>query len=197
MPAVKICGLTNPNEIKAVNLAVPEYIGFVFAQSRRQVSRKEAISLKAGLSGEIKSVGVFVDAALDFVALHSGIVDIFQLHGNESEGYISELKSMTGRPVIKAFTLSTLRYSVADYILIDGENAGSGKIFDWARLDMSSIKKPLFLAGGLDPGNVNQAIAAVRPYAVDTSSGVETNGLKDPEKIKSFITRVRNERGVV
>jgi len=198
MIKVKICGLTRPCDIEAVNIEKPDYIGFVFAGSRRKVSPQQAISLRKGLCPGITVVGVFVDEAVEIIVslTQNGAVDMIQLHGSENEKYIEELKSLVNKPIIKAVTVQRegdaqkWASTAADYILLDNKGGGTGRAFDWSLI--GETDKPYFLAGGLDMENIVKAVTITRPFAVDVSSGVETDGLKDPVKIKEFITRVRN-----
>ena len=198
MIKVKLCGLTRDEDIAAVNSILPDYIGFVFFEkSKRFVSREQAKKLKEKLDAGIKAVGVFVDEEPEKVAelLSEGIIDIAQLHGNEDDDYISRLKALTDRPLIKAFRIrkeedvSNAIRSTAELILLDA-GAGDGKSFDWSWL--KDIERPFFLAGGLDTENVYDAVSRIRPFAVDTSSGIESEGLKDPDKMKAFTDIVRS-----
>lgn len=197
MTKIKICGLFREADIAYVNEFLPEYIGFVFyKKSHRNISFDTAKKLKERLDPRIKSAGVFVDEPLVNIKrlAESGIIDIIQLHGSEDEKYINAVKGLTGLPVIKAFEISSedgiraAESSSADYILLDN-GKGTGKTFDWSLL--RSMKKPYFLAGGLDAENITQALKQFSPFAVDTSSGVETNKVKDYNKIKRFIETVR------
>lgn len=198
MIRVKICGLSREEDIRAVNQARPDFIGFVFAPSRRQVSFIEAALLKKELDCSIAVVGVFQneDPLRIQQAICLGLIDLVQLHGNEDEAYVQWIRRKTGVPVIKALSVREVtditrwQNSAADFLLLDHGAGGSGSSFDWrlARL----CKKPFFLAGGLSPSNVCQAIRETAPYAVDVSSGVETKAQKDENKILSFIQAVRN-----
>ncbi len=199
MTKIKLCGLSRPCDIEAANRLKPEYIGFVFLpKSRRYVTYERAKELKSMLSPEIKAVGVFVDESPQMVAqlLNDGIIDIAQLHGSEGEDYIKLMRNLANKPIIKAFRIklwddiARAEESSADYILLDS-GMGTGIQFDWNLIQ--SIKRPYFLAGGLDCGNVCEAIKKLRPYAVDVSSGIETNGLKDKEKMAEFVAMVRKE----
>jgi phosphoribosylanthranilate isomerase len=187
---IKICGLTRPCDIDAVNAEKPDYIGFVFAESRRKVTPGQADELREKLSPDIIPVGVFVDETIENIIslAQNGIIDIIQLHGSETEDYINNLKALTDKIIIKANRNSTS----ADYLLFDNVNPGSGQTFDWSLIPKTN--KPFFFAGGIRADNVAEAVAKVNPFAVDVSSGVETgtNGVKDPAKIKEFIRRVRN-----
>ena len=199
MTKIKMCGLSRTEDIEAANAIKPDYIGFVFAEiSKRRVSALEASKLKIKLAPEIKAVGVFLDDKLDFVAsmLNLGIVDVVQLHGSEDEEYIERVRQITSKPIIKAFIIRSkedverAEKSTADYILLDG-GKGEGKVFDWSLL--KDIKRPYFLAGGLNPVNASDAVKALKPYAVDVSTGIETDGVKDKEKMTAFADAVREE----
>ena len=197
MTRVKMCGLRRAEDIEAANRLMPEYIGFVFAPaSRRFISLEEAAALRQALSPGIRAVGVFVDEDAETVArlLESGVIDIAQLHGNEDEAYIARLKARTGKPVIRAFRvknaedLRAAEASAADMVLLDA-GAGDGKTFDWSLL--SSVSRPYFLAGGLTPENTAEAVKRYHPFAVDVSSGIETDGFKDCNKMRAFMRAVR------
>lgn len=198
MMKIKICGLTRPEDIACVNRLQPDYIGFVFwPRSRRFVDRQRAAQLKTQLSSAIQAVGVFVDTPLEEVAglLAEGTIDIAQLHGEESEENIRYLQAATGKPVIKAVKVHGRQDveawldSEAEYLLFDS-GMGSGQTFDWSLLE--GVKRPYFLAGGLGPDNLEQVLNHGGPYGVDLSSSVETDGRKDPEKIRRVIELVRN-----
>ena len=199
MTRIKLCGLTRPCDIEWVNALTPDYIGFVFARrSRRFVSSERAKALRDGLDSGISAVGVFVNEAPEVVSalLNDGVVDIAQLHGGEDEDYIQALRALTDRPLIQAFRidgvhdLKRARASSADHILLDHGAGGTGSAFDWTML--KDFDRPCFLAGGLGPDNVAQAIKALRPFAVDVSSGIETDGVKDVLKMTAFVNAVRN-----
>ena len=203
---VKICGLKRPEDIGIVNRLLPEYIGFVFwDKSRRYVTHDLASSLKKDLDPRIKAVGVFVDAEAEEVSdlLNRGIIDIAQLHGHEDEEYIGRLRKMTDKPIIRAFqirseetaedTLSDAEKCSADFVLIDS-GMGSGKVFDWRLL--KGFPRDFFLAGGLDAENVKEAVATTGAFAVDVSSNVETDGVKDEKKVEDFIAATRNKAGM-
>ena len=197
MTKIKLCGLSRPCDIEAANQLRLDYIGFVFwEKSRRYVSPETAAALKKRLAMEIAAVGVFLDAAAEEAArlANEGIIDVIQLHGHEDDAYIRKLKNLTDRPLIKAFVpsededLQRIEECSADYVLIDS-GAGSGKRLLWDKLAL--VKRPYFLAGGLDPENVAGAIQKLGPYAVDVSSGVETGGYKDFNKMAAFAAAVR------
>ena len=197
MTKIKLCGLSRTRDILAANQLRPEYIGFVFApKSSRYISSEQARELKALLSPQIRAVGVFVNEGIDRVEelLNSGVIDLAQLHGSEDADYIRQLRTRTGKPVIQAFRITSeedvkrAEHSMADHILLDA-GAGTGTVFDWSMLQQ--IRRPYFLAGGLGPENVKGAVERLHPYAVDVSSGIETDGSKDTEKIAAFVTAVR------
>ena len=199
MTRIKLCGLTRPCDIEAANRLKPDYIGFVFAKkSRRYISPEQAEVLKKQLSPEIRAVGVFVNEDPETVAglLNRGIIDLAQLHGSEDEAYLTRLRELTDRPLLQAFRvageedLHRAESSSADGILLDA-GAGDGAVFDWKLL--KGWSRPYFLAGGLEPGNVREAIRTLQPWGVDVSSGIETDGKKDPEKMAAFVTAVREE----
>lgn len=199
MTKIKFCGLTRLSDIEAANKLKPEYIGFVFwPRSKRLVTRGQAAELKAALDPAIKAVGVFVDEDLSVVKslLDDGIIDIAQLHGNEDEDYINELKNKSGKQVIKAFKirseddLKLAEESSADMVLLDS-GMGTGKTFDWDLI--GSVSRPYFLAGGLGVDNAEEAVRKLHPYALDVSSGIETEGIKDRNKMAAFAANVRKE----
>lgn len=200
MTKIKFCGMMRPEDIAAANAVHPDYIGFVFApKSRRAVTPRQAEALKSLLAPDIQAVGVFVNAPVEQVAalLAAGIIDIAQLHGQEDANYLDRLYAQTGKPVIKAFRVDSaadLQRAAAypaDGLLLDSGAGGTGTVFDWSLLQ--NFKKPYFLAGGLAPENVRDAIEKLHPYAVDVSSGIETNGRKDAQKMAAFAAAVRKE----
>lgn len=199
MTRVKLCGLSRKEDILAANALKPDYIGFVFApNSRRYVSRETAAKLKQLLSPEIQAVGVFVNEQPETVAqlLNDGVIDRAQLHGSEDQEYLLRLRGLTKAPVMQAFRIRSeedvLRAagSGADYLLLDA-GAGTGTVFDWSLL--RDFRRTYFLAGGLDPENVAQALRQLRPFGVDVSSGIETDGRKDVNKMAAFVSAVRKE----
>ena len=216
MTKIKICGLKRIEDIEAANEICPDYIGFVFADfSYRYVDKETAGMLKAHLAPGIRAAGVFVNEDVRFVAelMNRGIIDIAQLHGDEDIDYIAELRSLlmpeaaaektddSAIKIIRAFninrigSIADIEESAADLVLVDS-GTGSGETFDWSKL--SGIKRPFLLAGGLSPENISEAVEALHPYGVDVSSGVETDKLKDPEKMRQFVKLVREaERGAL
>lgn len=199
MTRIKLCGLQSLNDIIAANAVQPDYIGFVFAKtSKRFVVPQTAEQLRKKLDRKIAVVGVFVNEPVEVVAalLNKGTIDMAQLHGNESEEYITLLRKKTDKKLIKAFSVNEVKnlqaaYACsADYILFDYGSGGTGESFDWNILQ--NFGRPYFLAGGLNINNVSEAVNRLHPYAVDVSSGVETDGRKDDVKMAAFINAVRN-----
>lgn len=198
---VKICGLCRMEDISYVNACLPDYVGFVFAESRRQVTPKQAKEMREALDSHIQTVGVFVNENMETILrlCSQGILDLIQLHGDEDEDYLKRLAAGTDVPIIRAVRVQSTQQILeaqqreCDYLLLDtyipGQYGGGGKSFD-PKL-VPPLSKPWFLAGGLDPGNIEEKLAGYRPFGVDVSSGVETEGRKDPEKIRAFIEQVR------
>ena len=201
MTKIKFCGLRRIEDIKYANELKPDFIGFVFAPGRkRTVDRDTAEELKNLLDHDIKAVGVFVDEDVKNVAklLNDGIIDIAQLHGSEDEEYIKTLRLLSSKKIIKAIEIQSAddinkaNESSADYVLLDS-GKGSGLKFDWALIN--EIKRPYFLAGGLDCDNIENALAILNPFAVDVSSGIETDGFKDFDKMCRFAELIeRNQK---
>ena len=199
MPKIKICGIKRLEDIGIVNKYKPDYIGFVFAESKRMVTRDLAYRLKQDLDADIIAVGVFVDSPVEEIVelFEAGIIEMAQLHGSESEQYIQNLKQKTDDElkiinaieISKETDLSKFDNSQSDYLLFDS-GKGSGKTFDW-NLIKKDIKKEFFLAGGLSSSNVMEAIEQFNPYAIDLSSSLETDGVKDENKIKEIMELIR------
>lgn len=201
MTRIKLCGLKSLDDVIAANAVQPDYIGFVFANtSKRFVTPQTAEQLRKKLDRKIAAVGVFVNEPVEIVAelLNQGTIDMAQLHGNESEEYITLLRKKTDKKLIKAFNVNEAKnlkaaYSCsADYILLDSGSGGTGESFDWSILQ--GFDRPYFLAGGLNINNVSEAVSRLHPYAVDVSSGVETDGRKDDVKMAAFVNVVRNRK---
>lgn len=198
MTKIKICGLFRDCDIDFVNEATADYVGFVFAKSHRQVSVKQADLFRQKLNKNIISVGVFVNNNIEEIQkiYNDGIISVAQLHGSEDNHYIAELRKNCKVKIIKSVNASTgidiqkIKNIDADFLLFDGGTGGEGKTFNWEIL--SEINKPFFLAGGLNINNIDEAIKKVKPYAVDLSSGVETDGVKDKQKILNIVRRVKN-----
>ena len=193
---IKICGLFREEDIDFVNEAKPDYVGFVFAKSHRQVSKETAQKLKNKLDKNILAVGVFVNEDINKIAeiCNENIVDLVQLHGDEDDNYINELKKVCNKKIIKAVKVKKgediirWRNCQADWLMFDA-GKGEGKTFDWSVL--KNFIRPYFLAGGINENNIAQAIK-MNPYCIDVSSGVETNKLKDKDKILNIVRRVKN-----
>lgn len=212
-PKVKMCGISKVETIPAVVEAKPDYMGLVFASSKRQVTVEQAKTLVEALHKQckaqndtvsIKTVGVFVNETLDNLVTiaNEANLDVVQLHGDEDEAFIQSLKERTNVEVWKAVQIRSAADaeawidSSADMLLFDAyhkdERGGTGDVFDWSCLD--AFERPFMLAGGIDSTNVARAIRTVRPYGIDISSGIETNGVKDDEKITAF-TKIVNSIG--
>lgn len=200
MSKIKICGLTRSQDIDIVNETMPDYIGFVFAESRRRVTHTQAAAMKKRLSGSIKAVGVFVNADIEEIAelCNRGVIDLVQLHGDEDSDDILSLKKKIKCPIIKAARVQNPQQIIraqalpCDYLLLDTyqkeQYGGTGTAFDYALIP--TLQKPFFLAGGLNADNIKNA-ADVSPYCLDISSGVETDGVKDAGKIREIIRIIR------
>ena len=194
---IKICGITNLEDAKAAVHLGADALGFVFAESPRRISPEKARQITNQLPPFVAKVGVFVNAPLTHlrrVRDYCGL-DAVQLHGEESADYIMSL----GPGVIKALRLNgkPLGELPKAALLLDAYDprlrGGTGKLCDWRRAQEIARERLVILAGGLDPGNVAQAINQIKPYAVDVSSGVESEpGRKDHGKIASFISNARN-----
>lgn len=200
---IKMCGLRRPDDIIYANECLPDYIGFVFAESRRKVSGEEAKNLGAQLDQFIKKVGVFVNEplrSLITISKQAGL-DIIQLHGDEGEEYIKEVKHETGKELWKAVRVRMLKdiqeaqRLPADKLLLDSFSeesyGGTGKVMDFTVLDQADIRKPYFIAGGLTVENLPEILKKAEPYGIDISSGIETEGVKDREKMLKVIQCVR------
>lgn len=202
MTKIKICGLKRKEDIDYVNFCKPDYVGFVFAGTKRKITEERAKELSGLVSPEIVKVGVFVNEEIEMIVrlLQDKIIDMVQLHGTEDEDYISSLREKMNRgkiikaiPIASPESLHRCDQLDADYLLFDTfsqkEYGGTGRTFDWNLIQ--NIQKPFFLAGGINNENVEQAIKQLHPYAIDVSSAVETDGLKDKEKIVEIVSRVK------
>jgi phosphoribosylanthranilate isomerase len=215
---IKICGLSRPEDIAIVNRVLPDFIGFVFAKSRRRIDTATAAKLKERLDPQIQAVGVFVNEDVNTIAnlYLDGIIDLIQLHGDEDTSYIQKLRQCCGGKIIKAVKVGTFLPpwpENADYLLFDTAPTlsivnsdgkvqppaancpagGTGQTFDWNLLK-GFTGTPYFLAGGLTINNVGQALRQLSPFCVDVSSGVETGGIKDAAKIDTFVRLIRQRR---
>lgn len=198
---IKLCGMFRDRDIDFVNEAQPDYIGFIalFPKSHRNIDLETAMRLKKRLSPNIKSVAVSVNAPPAALAeyANSGAAELLQLHGSENAEYIAGLRRLTNAPLIKAVKVTSFedieqaQSLDVDFLLLDS-GTGSGRLFDHSLIDRERITMPFFLAGGLTPANVRQAALDVQPYAVDMSSGIETDKVKDREKILAAVKAVRS-----
>lgn len=199
MTKIKICGLSRPCDIEYVNEAKPDFCGFIInvPKSKRNVSPDTVRQLVKNLSPDVKPVGVFVNAPMDEIAAltEDGTLAYVQLHGKEDKAYIAALRERIHVPIIQAFKVSCpedvahAQQSSADYILLDNGSGGTGKTFDWSHL--RDIIRPYILAGGLGPDNLGLAVSQLAPWVVDLSSGVETDGFKDKNKVLAAVQAVR------
>ena len=202
MTKIKICGLFRECDIAAVNEARPDYAGFIinFSRSHRNLSPADAATLRKLLDPSVKAVGVFVNRPLEEVADAAELIglDIIQLHGDEDDDYIDKIRDLTKRPVWKAFKIrngsdiKAAALSRADEVLLDN-GYGTGEAFEWSVV--TGIERPFILAGGLAPDNIERAIKMLKPDVVDVSSGVETEKLKDADKILRCVNTVRTCSG--
>lgn len=199
---LKICGLKRHEDAEFLNEFKPDFAGFVFAGTKRKIDFETAKALREILDPEIRTVGVFVNAEIDFIRrlADERVIDFVQLHGDEDNDYIGKLREVCNLPIIKAQRIASredIRHYDSDYYLFDtkrtGEYGGTGESFDWSVL--SGIEKPFFLAGGINLGNLDEALRVAgekSAFALDISSGVETDGFKDKQKIQETVRRVRN-----
>ena len=197
---LKFCGLTREADIRAANETRPDYIGFVFAESRRRVTDEQVARLRALLSPGIQAVGVFVNDDPTHIAelANHGVIDLIQLHGSESAAYIQRLRTMTAAPIIcalrvgKQTDIKQAESNLVDFLLLDTYTkdayGGSGRTFDWSLI--GEVGKPYFLAGGLNESNIPHAMRT-GAYALDLSSGIETDGVKDAEKMRRVAALVK------
>ncbi|MBQ6773732.1 MAG: phosphoribosylanthranilate isomerase [Synergistaceae bacterium] len=199
MTKVKICGITHEVEIGIMNELVPDFVGFVFAtKSRHFIAPEHAGLLRSKLRKGIKTVGVFANASLRNVAItmETAGLDMVQLHGDETAEYIAALREYIRCPIMKVVKVAKpidadkAMYTTADYVMLDGGIAGSGKSFDWSLL--GNVRRNFFLSGGLTPENIHDALQVnPKPFALNVSSGVESNKVKDYRKVMKFILAVR------
>ena len=193
MTKVKICGLSTKEAVGTAVSAGADYIGFVFAPSKRQVTLEQAAEMAKLIPANVKKVGVFVSPNRTELleAIEKVGLDFVQVHGQVVDDLFENL-SCASIQAVQVDGDGHVPNSQADYLLFDAPVAGSGQTFDWDQLDMTELAQPFFIAGGLNEDNVARAIQHFSPFAVDVSSGVETNGQKDHEKIRRFIERVKN-----
>ncbi|MGG7177103.1 phosphoribosylanthranilate isomerase [Clostridium paraputrificum] len=203
---IKVCGITREQEIKALNILKPDYIGFVFAESKRKVTKEEVRHLCEALNKEIKVVGVFRNNSIEYIeeVLEYLPLNVIQLHGDEDNNFIERLVEKHSCEVWKAVTIKSkmdmclaINYHV-DTLILDGSNPGSGEVFPWEFISGIKSDKRIFLAGGINEGNVLEGIGLVNPDGIDVSSGVEViddegNRVKDKSKIERLIRKVRKK----
>lgn len=213
MQKIKLCGMMKPCDIEYANRVKPDFVGFIFANTRRKISAAQAKQFREALDAEIPAVGVFVNEDISVITslVQNGCIDLIQLHGEEDADYIRRLREVCDVPVIKAVKVQTveqIRQAAAlpvDYLLLDtyrkGVLGGTGEAFDWELLREAKAAagdtaegelfgKPYFLAGGLHAGNLREA-AALGSYGLDVSSGIETDGSKDFTKMVKVMELVR------
>lgn len=202
---IKICGITSIQEIECLNVLKPEYVGFIFAESKRKITKEQGRLLYESLNKDIKTVGVFRDNSLFYIKeiLQYIPLDIVQLHGNEDSNFIASLKIATNCEIWKAISFKSrdeliekLEYPV-DTLILDGSNPGSGEVFSWSLLNGVRYNKKIILAGGVNENNVLEGINKIKPQGIDVSSGVEIinedgTRIKSKEKIEKLIRKVRD-----
>lgn len=194
---IKFCGLRREEDVKLAASLGADFMGFILSDRFKRFIAPEKVGKLKEYASSAKTVGVFVDEPMDYVvsAAKTAKLDMIQLHGSEDEEYIVEIKEKTGLPVIKMIKPVSLndimagQHSMADLILLDSGAGGTGKTIDWSLAE--SLGRDYILAGGLNPGNVGDAVRKLKPFAVDVSSGVEESGIKDFEKMKAFASEVR------
>lgn len=201
---IKLCGMFRDCDIDYANEAQPDYIGFIvmFPKSHRNIDLETAKRLKSRLDPRIKSVAVSVNAPIEDFArfANEGVADLLQLHGNENAEYIARLRELVSVPLIKAVKVTSpedieqAQMLGADFLLLDN-GTGTGQSFDHTLIERAEIRQPFFLAGGLTPENLRQAALKIKPYGVDLSSGIETDRVKDREKMLAAV-RAAKDRGL-
>lgn len=200
---IKICGIRREEDVMFLNESLPDFAGFIFADTRRKVTKEQALRLRKLLDRRIEVFGVFVNAPVEEVCacVQNGSIDAVQLHGDETEEYIQEIRRHVSVPIIKAVRVRETSDILAadclscDYLLLDTYSAvqygGTGRAFAWDIIP-EKLTHPYFLAGGLYEGNIRDAMKCPCCYGLDVSGGVETDGIKDREKINEIIKIVRN-----
>lgn len=202
MTKIKICGLVRPEDAAAANRAMPDWVGLVFDKGRHFVTDRRAENIRSILDPAIPAVGVFVKEDPDRIIslVRRGIIQYVQLHGGESEEYLLHLKNKLCCPFIRAVSVKETadilqwKNSAADFLLLDHGKGGTGKSFNWSKIP--PLEKPWFMAGGIGVCNLETALS-YHPYGVDISSGAETNGIKDAEKMERLVKMVRMYRNTV
>ncbi len=199
-PKIKLCGLMREEDIAIANEIQPDLVGFIvdYPPSRRSLSIDELNELSSLVDSSIARVGVFVNAEPELICqlVTQDVIDVVQLHGDEDDAYIQQLRLHISAPIMQAFcvrdaqSLDKLRESSADMVLLDS-GKGSGKAFNWELI--SNVSRPYFLAGGLTLQNIHEACELLHPFGLDMSSGLETNGAKDPDKMRAAVAAVRRQ----
>ena len=199
MTKIKMCGMCSERDIEYSNTILPEYVGYIFVKrSRRYITPDMAAVFTGILDKKIIPVGVFINEDIDLISklVKNGTIMQIQLHGTETEKYIADLREYVNVPIIKAYKIrsakdvQSTRTSTADMLLFDS-GEGSGELFDHSVL--TSFNRPYFLAGGLSPNNIGGILTKLSPYAVDVSSGIETDGKKDLKKMRAFADAIRRK----
>ena len=200
---LKLCGIRRPEDVAYINEFPPDYIGFVFTKSKRQVTAEQAAALSRSLQPGIQTVGVFVNEPLESLLriTETAHLDALQLHGDEDAAYVKALRRDTALPVWKAVRVTdaeSIRRAEqlpVDLLLLDSFSpaayGGTGTVANWSAIRQANPQKPFFLAGGLTAGNLREALTTVHPAGADLSGGVETGGVKDREKIRTVVTQFR------
>ncbi len=199
MARVKICGINSPEDVEIVNELKPDYVSFAFYKNKRQVTYEKARKLKQILDKDIRVIGVFVDENTNVVAsaANDDLLDVIEFHGNEGPGEIERIKAFTSKPIIQGFRIRSRADvevaldSHADSILMYSDSE-CGVPMDWKLL--TNVTRPYFLAGGLNADNIEKAIKICHPFAVSVTTGVETDGIKDREKMAAFIKMARRTK---
>ena len=199
MARVKICGINSPEDVEIVNELKPDYVSFAFYKNKRQVTYEKARKLKQILDKDIRVIGVFVDENTNVVAsaANDDLLDVIEFHGNEGPGEIERIKAFTSKPIIQGFRIRSRADvevaldSHADSILMYSDSE-CGVPMDWKLL--TNVTRPYFLAGGLNAYNIEKAIKICHPFAVSVTTGVETDGIKDREKMAAFIKMARRTK---
>lgn len=201
---IKLCGIRRPDDIRYVNEFKPDYVGFILSEGfKRSVGLGTFCELKSHLDKNIKTVGVFVNEPLEYILkYYAEELDVIQLHGDETAEYLQELKKMVKCNIWRAVRVKNAEDIItadnmgADLLLLDSFSVkgygGTGKTADWNIISRVNIKTPYFLAGGLNKNNICDAIKTVKPYGIDISGGIETDGFKDREKIENIMKLIRS-----
>lgn len=201
---IKLCGIRRLEDADYLNEFPPDYAGFIFAPYPRKITIAQAKEIGERLDKKIKKVGVFVDHPLEEMAEFSDVIDVYQLHGDETAEYTESLKKLIPKEkeiwkAVRVRTAEDIEQAEklnADKLILDAfskdKHGGTGKAFDWDIINKIKITKPFFAAGGINADNMEEAAIKLKPYGIDLSGGIETDGVKDREKIKKII-ELRNK----